>query len=80
MGSRKDIVLLSAKSGKLQAHLKKTSKLGLKMLETRVTDRIAGIKRFSPWPALEQSLAADLEAIWQEQAAREAPQSAQSLK
>jgi hypothetical protein len=54
----------------LRAEPHRFSSAQLKRLEITINNRLANIQRFTPWPALEQSLAGDLEAIWNEQKRR----------
>jgi hypothetical protein len=56
---------------KLRERLKAISDSRLLSLETIVTNRLADVKRFIHWEALEQSYARDLKAIHDEMRVRE---------
>lgn len=56
---------------KLRERLKSISDSRLLSLETIVTNRLADVKRFIHWEALEQSYARDLKAIHDEMWTRE---------
>lgn len=56
---------------KLRERLKSISDSRLLSLETIVTNRLADVKRFIQWEALEQSYARDLKAIHDEMHFRE---------
>lgn len=55
---------------KFVAWLKTITPSNLARLETAVSDQLSDIQRFVNWPALEHSLATDLESIWNEQRVR----------
>lgn len=52
--------------------ISKMSDARLKALEIRLIDWLADVRKFYPWPALEQSISKDIESIWQEQKRRRA--------
>lgn len=54
----------------LQKHISKLSDRALVEYETIITTRMGNIHKFCPWPALEESLARDIAAIWREQKLR----------
>ena len=54
----------------LLKNIKKMSDKGLQDYETILTTRMGNIHKFCPWPALEESFAQDIAAIWREQKAR----------
>ncbi len=55
---------------KLLATVHKVSDRTLLQIETRLQNKIAGLEKCAPWPALIHSLAGDLEIIWAEQKRR----------
>ena len=55
---------------KLKTSITSMSNKSLLALETRLSNRIAGLEKCSPWPALIHSIAADLEIVWMEQKRR----------
>jgi hypothetical protein len=56
---------------KLKKDITRYSDRALLMIETKITNRIAGIEKCMDWPRLVQALAKDLEVIWAEQKRRE---------
>ncbi len=56
---------------KLLATVARVSDRTLLQIETRLQNKIAGLQKCVPWPALIHSLAGDLEIIWAEQKRRE---------
>jgi hypothetical protein len=56
-------------------HLKKVvvkaSNKTLRVLETKLENKIASLEKLVPWPALIHSVAGDLEIVWAEQKRRE---------
>lgn len=55
---------------KLLSIVPKVSDKTLLQIETRLQNKIAGLEKCAPWPALIHSLAGDLEIIWAEQKKR----------
>ena len=51
-------------------NISKMTDKGLVDYETIITTRMGNIHKFCPWPALEESFAQDIAAIWREQKAR----------
>ena len=55
---------------KSKEHIQSLSDGALKRLEIILTERKGNIEKLVKWPALEASLARDIESIWQEQKRR----------
>jgi hypothetical protein len=56
---------------RLQAHIQTVSNKTLVQYETRLGNRLAGLQKCVPWPAVISLAAADLEIIWAEMRQRE---------
>lgn len=54
----------------LQVNVSKLSDKVLREYEVSITTRMGNIHKFCPWPALEESLAQDIAAVWREQKLR----------
>lgn len=57
----------------LHRKLSSMSPKNLRVAEKLVSNRMEDIDRFYPWPALKESYAQDLKAIWNEQKRRTSP-------
>jgi hypothetical protein len=53
--------------GVFHERLKTVSLKELRIMERLIEARMQDVERFYPWPALTESLAQDLKAIWNEQ-------------
>lgn len=51
-------------------NISKMTDKGLQDYETILSTRMGNIHKFCPWPALEESFAQDIAAIWREQKTR----------